>query len=161
MTGTKCWTPTVQLKPLKSQIPSAPSGNLERWLVTHKRTGGVIGVTWNHLWHAARERAELFYKTSRDDLVLDLCPRLPGEVAIDGFSVEGLASRLGKKMHVERVVTDVNHEHGVITLGTLGTISGTPVRAGDWITMTRQNGQMKVKGAKVKLRKGGKKSRRR
>lgn len=39
----------------------APTGDVERWLITDKDSGGVYGVVWDVYWFNARERGAQFY----------------------------------------------------------------------------------------------------
>jgi hypothetical protein len=114
----RVFEPVSTVKPLSSATPGAPTGNVERWLVTHKQTGGVLSVVWDHYWFGARARAEWVHKLSRDDLELRHMPQFEDEKSREhGLSGEMIATRLGMKMHVEPVVKEVNHATGTITLG--------------------------------------------
>lgn len=96
----------------------APTGNVERWLVCHKQTDGVLSIVHDYYWFAARARAEWVHKMPRDDLALKHMPYLPGErggkLPMNAFQ---LAAALGMKMHAEVVVAHVDHMAGVITAG--------------------------------------------
>jgi hypothetical protein len=39
----------------------APTGNIERWLISDKDTGKIYGVVWDMYWFDARSRAAAFY----------------------------------------------------------------------------------------------------
>jgi len=107
--------PLPVMKPLSSATPKAPTGQIERWLVTHKATGGVLGIVWDHYWFGARARAEWFYKVPLDALTLRHMPLFEDEKTREhGSSGKMLAERLGMKMHTEPVVSRVDHEAGVI-----------------------------------------------
>ena len=104
----RMYQPLPKVQPLSTATPGAPTGNVERWLVTHKQTGGVLSVVWDHYWFGARARAEWVHKLSRDNLELRHMPQFEDEKSREhGLSGEMLAERLGMKMHVERVVKDV------------------------------------------------------
>jgi hypothetical protein len=75
---------------------------VERWLVTHKESGGVLSVVWEAKWFAARARAEQVWRDDfrRDQLLVEPCPLLPEEEGgVIPCSATRLASLLGKKMH--------------------------------------------------------------
>lgn len=108
--------PLPVMKPLSSATPKAPTGQVERWLVTHKATGGVLGIVWDHYWFGARARAEWYYKVPLDALTLRHMPLFEDEKSREhGSSGEMLAERLGMKMHAEHVVSRADREAGVIT----------------------------------------------
>ena len=123
------WKPTKALAPLTSATPSAPTGEIERWLVAHREDYGVLCVVWDHYGFGARERAESFTHISRDRLLLVRVPLWPEEKTLEHpWNALQLADRLGFWMHVEpsvldavfpaaadNVVTDVDHVNGVIT----------------------------------------------
>ena len=44
-----------------SASPRAPTGDVERWLITDKESGGVYGVDWQIYWFDARARGAQFY----------------------------------------------------------------------------------------------------
>lgn len=113
----RAFPPLPVMKPLSSATPRAPTGQVERWLVTHKATGGVLGIVWDHYWFGARARAEWFYKVPLDALTLLHMPLLPEErtESDEAFSGVELAKALGMKMHAKVVVARVDHEAGVIT----------------------------------------------
>jgi hypothetical protein len=114
----RAFPPLPVMKPLSSATPKAPTGQVERWLVIHKRTGGVLGVAWDHYWFGARARAEWYYKVPLDALTLRHMPLLQVEKdAQCNMSGEQLVKALGLKMHTEVVVQDVDHAEGTITLG--------------------------------------------
>jgi hypothetical protein len=98
----RVFAPFPAVNPISTASPRAPTGNVERWLVTHRGTGGVLGVVWNHYWFGARARAEWVHKMPRDDLVLQHMPLLPVEQDTPHpMSGLQLATALGKKMHEE------------------------------------------------------------
>jgi hypothetical protein len=96
----RVFAPLPAVNPISTASPRAPTGNVERWLVTHRGTGGVLSVVWDHYWFGARARAEWVHKLPRDDLTLTLTPLLPVEQGaphpLNGIE---LATALGMKMH--------------------------------------------------------------
>ncbi len=44
-----------------STTPRAPTGDVERWLITDKDSGGVYGVDWQIYWFEARASGAQFY----------------------------------------------------------------------------------------------------
>ena len=111
----RMYQPLPLLKPLSSATPGAPTGNVERWLVTHKQSGGALSVVWDHYWFGARARAEWVHKMPRDQLELRHMPLLPIEQSKHLLNGLELAKALGMKMYAEPVVSRVDHEAGVIT----------------------------------------------
>jgi hypothetical protein len=84
--------------PLKTNVPGKPSGNLERYLVSHRETRGVLGVVWDYSWFLARERAAQTHTISRELLYIELMPLFPDET--DGrLSGKQIAERLGRTLH--------------------------------------------------------------
>jgi len=115
----RVFAPVPTAKPLRTNVLlSAPTGNVERWLVMHKRSGGVLSVVWDHYWFGARARAEWVEKLPRDDLVLEHMPLLEVEKgAPHPMSGEQLAKALGLKMHdhmQEMLIAHVEHQTGLI-----------------------------------------------
>jgi len=111
----RAFPPLPVMKPLSSATPKAPTGQVERWLVIHKRTGDVLSVVWDHYWFGARARAEWVHKMPRDQLELRHMPLLPIEQSKHLLNGLELAKALGMKMYAEPVVSRVDHEAGVIT----------------------------------------------
>lgn len=112
------WRRMTAVTPVKSALPGAPSGKLERWLVSHKGTNGVLGVVWHDYWFGARELAEGTHKEYRDRLYIELMPLFEDELAgAPRLSAAGIANRLGRLPHTEKV-TNVDHETGVVTART-------------------------------------------
>ncbi len=95
------WRPDKVTPPLKSVKPSAPSGGVERWLVSHRESLGVICVVWEYSWFRAREKAEGFCKIDRDSLYLEHMPLFEDEKSGETTTLPGwmIANRLGRKLH--------------------------------------------------------------
>lgn len=75
---------------------------IQRWLVSHKESGGVLSVVWDKKWYAARERAEQVWHDEfrRDQLLVEPQPLLPEERGREHpHSAAQLAVALNRRMH--------------------------------------------------------------
>jgi hypothetical protein len=86
-----------------SSTPRAPTGDVERWLITEKESGAVYGVVWDVYWFSARARGAAFYfwqtEGSIGRLEVTWCPPSPEEKASGAYrSGRQIADDYGRKL---------------------------------------------------------------